>query len=896
MFEVTLWFLLVQLISIMALPLSFSIFRFLPDHGYTLSKPLSLLLVAYPIWLLSATVLPFNAFYCWAIFFVVSLSLNGWLLWRAKGKLRSDLIKFFVSHSRFIVLCEIIFLLAYVYAIGIRLYTPDIADHEKFTDFSFIQSLYLSEKVPSADLWLSGYKINYYYFSHFMMAMLIKMTNIAPAIAFNLCLPIIFAMTALGSFGLVYNLITIAAKSAKSIVAKSPILFGLFGVGLMCFSGNLSPIKQIVLRIQGTAKTWGLDWWISGRIIEYNINEFPQFSFLLGDVHAHVMALPFTILAIGMALCLLCSPVDINLLGLQQNAGRLFFVITSLVFAGLYFLSSWDYPTYLALFLIVALLRVRRINRLDKLLPGSTLAAPKPGLVSFVKLGLLGKPLESSILMSSFWLQLGLSFGFVLRGVLVSSLLLLPFHLTFVSFTSNTNAPAFLADIPILGTLSKLIGVVTERRTSLGDYLIIFGAFLFMLLPWLGLKLHPYLRRYLSNRSLIIGTTLAFAVTVIGWFLDFQLLGPFVILITATIVIVWLEIATRLKPSSDSYLVNENQSSSYTSKSVVTDCFVLTLLVLSLVLGFVPEILYLRDFEDFRLNTLFKTQYQTWVMLSIAAPYAVWWIWTWGSQFYQKSELKPASIPLWLRVWRIFLIPLLCIGFLYAITGPIAKTEGFARSPQIDGSLWLRDVFFFEDDYEAIKWLNMQAAEKLAFRDTILESSSAIDNVNARISTFTGFPALLGWYTRERLWRDTKAPTPPDAINCGEIVAKNKVPVSELWVEAQRGTIARVADKIELRRQATKDKLLEGKKTLQEDEPECRLWLTDLIYRTENATMAEQLLLDAKVRYVYVGKYEITDTESITRRKEYYSYVALTKFAKFMKVIYRNSSVTIYSF
>ena len=42
------------------------------------------------------------------------------------------------------------------------------------------------------------------------------------------------------------------------------------------------------------------DWFAPSRVIPDTINEFPWFSFLLGDLHAHVLALPFTLLALGL--------------------------------------------------------------------------------------------------------------------------------------------------------------------------------------------------------------------------------------------------------------------------------------------------------------------------------------------------------------------------------------------------------------------------------------------------------------------------------------------------------------------------------------------------------------------------------------------------------------------
>ena len=53
------WWLVVEGIGLLGLPLAFMIFRRLPDRGYAFAKPLSILLGGYVFWLaLSLHVLP----------------------------------------------------------------------------------------------------------------------------------------------------------------------------------------------------------------------------------------------------------------------------------------------------------------------------------------------------------------------------------------------------------------------------------------------------------------------------------------------------------------------------------------------------------------------------------------------------------------------------------------------------------------------------------------------------------------------------------------------------------------------------------------------------------------------------------------------------------------------
>ncbi len=95
-------------------------------------------------------------------------------------------------------------------------------------------------------------------------------------------------------------------------------------------------------------------WWRASRVImDYDltgkwmgdiIDEFPFFSYLLGDLHPHVLAMPFNLLAIAVALNIFLGGWrgKIDLFFGQLQISKTGFFIIALVLGGLAFLNTWD--------------------------------------------------------------------------------------------------------------------------------------------------------------------------------------------------------------------------------------------------------------------------------------------------------------------------------------------------------------------------------------------------------------------------------------------------------------------------------------------------------------------------------------------------------------------------
>ncbi len=236
-----------------------------------------------------------------------------------------------------------------------------------------------------------------------------KLLGIVPNIAYNLILPMLFSFTGMGAFSIAYNLV--AWKNGRNLpikesinqridqlpLNKKAIGAGIVATVLCVFLGNLAevplvlntwanastssintglPIDPIVHTVNGalnlaltdaTAPIYPGDWfWTATRTINFQpgevqpITEFPFFTFLYGDLHAHMIALPLTLLALGWA-------VSLVLQGRRQSSSKwttavtiLSFFIGGLTIGSLQATNTWDFPTYLFIGILAVIFNAYR--------------------------------------------------------------------------------------------------------------------------------------------------------------------------------------------------------------------------------------------------------------------------------------------------------------------------------------------------------------------------------------------------------------------------------------------------------------------------------------------------------------------------------------------------------
>nr|MBC7244913.1 hypothetical protein [Chloroflexota bacterium] len=788
MLAVLSWWLIMEVIGLLALPITLRLFRHLPERGYAFARPLGLLLTGYLLWIGCSFGFLHNTRTA-ILFTLLLVGLASFLILRRD---RQDMAKFLRQNWRLFLATELVFAVAFFGWVLVRAYNPEIAATEKPMEIAFLNAILRSERFPPHDPWLSGFAISYYYFGYLLMALLTKLSGVAASIAFNLAIALLFALTATGSFSLVYNLVA-TDKGQRAKESISSLLWALLGPLFMVVIGNLEGIFEVLhTRGLGSPSFWKwLDvnglmeapinnrwiptdmwwWWRASRVVNDRdlygnhmevIDEFPQFSFLLGDMHPHVLALPFVLLAMALALNLLLGARDWIKTESRERAARgrkrkegsskqsaddpersskretsalqrpLFALRDSLLFlwqtrafdlvlagfclGALGFLNTWDFPIHL-----VAVLGAFFI--------GQRFHQCARWLVSTVAFAL-------SLIVPAVLLYLPFYLGFQSQagGVLPVLFNVTRVHQYLLMFGLFVFVIGTLIVLQVVRTVKSL--PAEERRRFPFDFLnwflwLVVGPLLLIVLAVLSVMLTPAGKQFLQGvladervKALIGSTGVMGLLRQAVWM---RLTNPWTFLLLAVLIAALL------------YLVQRSWQGE-SSRSERALLFVYLVAGIGFLLTLAVEFVYLRDSFGTRMNTVFKFYYQAWVMMAIAAAY--------GS-YYILGRAKPSLLanPALRGFWLVAFVVLVLVGMVYPLLGIPNKTGGFRGKPTLDGMAFLQNARL--DDYAAIKWLQSNV-RGVAY---IVESTGGSYTETAWVSAFTGLPTILGWDFHEHQWR-----------------------------------------------------------------------------------------------------------------------------------------------
>src|SRR5919108_5566813 len=352
---------LIELIGLGAAPLAGVLLARLPGAGLGLCKTLGLLLVTWLVWLGGATTLvPYGALSAalW-IALVCALGLlawvrgwegrravargepRGWLARRRWRRLAARVPEPDPLRTRLFWGAEAVFAVAFIGMTLLVAFSPDVWNTEKPMDMAFINAANRADTFPPHDPWLAGADLNYYYVGHLAMALLVKLTAVAPDQGYNVALAALFGLTAAAMFTVGGTIWALARGPDGAVRA------GIAAVVLVVVAGNLDGARLLIAD-GGPLRDY--DWFAASRVIEDTIDEFPWFSFLLGDLHAHVLALPFTLLAFAFALQIALAGPRLAPRGRALlEAGAV-----ALAVGFLYTVNSWSYPVMVGLLVLAS--------------------------------------------------------------------------------------------------------------------------------------------------------------------------------------------------------------------------------------------------------------------------------------------------------------------------------------------------------------------------------------------------------------------------------------------------------------------------------------------------------------------------------------------------------------
>ena len=203
---------------------------------------------------------------------------------------------------------ELIFLaffLLWTYFAGFR---PEAKGTEKFMDYGFMAAMTRSDTLPARDLWYSAGNMNYYYGGQYYAVFLTKLSFTRIQETYNLMRTLVAAFAFVLPFNLVFHMIREIPRKVKAVPGWIAALGGLLAGAAVSLAGNMHYVLYglfgDVFKLSGYEDYWFPN---STRYIGHNpltddqcIHEFPSYSFVLGDLHAHVVNVMFVLLTVGI--------------------------------------------------------------------------------------------------------------------------------------------------------------------------------------------------------------------------------------------------------------------------------------------------------------------------------------------------------------------------------------------------------------------------------------------------------------------------------------------------------------------------------------------------------------------------------------------------------------------
>ena len=304
------WWILAGLLGFVGMPLTGRLFAGFEDRGWIFSKVLSIALTGFVVWfLVSVKILKFTIGSC--IFVCVLYAAGSLFLFYKQSRQGREC--FPVGKASLIFWEELLFFgmfLLWTYFAGFH---PAAYGTEKFMDYGFMEAMMRSTELPAVDLWYSQGHINYYYGGQYFAVFLTKLSGSKVEITYNLMRAFVAGLAFVMPFSLVYQLMSDRIQG-KSLRKNNPLpaIAGMTAGCAVSLAGNMHYViygllLPLIQKWKGT-ETESSYWFPDAtRYIGFDpdvpdktIHEFPSYSFVLGDLHAHVVNIMFVLLLVGL--------------------------------------------------------------------------------------------------------------------------------------------------------------------------------------------------------------------------------------------------------------------------------------------------------------------------------------------------------------------------------------------------------------------------------------------------------------------------------------------------------------------------------------------------------------------------------------------------------------------
>lgn len=304
------WYLLAGLMGLVGMPVTGMLFQRFEDRGWMFSKVLAITVTGFLTWFLVAVgMFPFGTATCVGVSLVCGAVC--FLLFRYQTK--KGIECFPVNAAKLIYWEEFLFFAVFLLWTYLAGFHPAAHGTEKFMDYGFMEAMMRSRELPATDLWYSEGHINYYYGGQYFAVFLTKLSGSKPELTYNLMRTFVAAFAFVLPFSLVYQMaVDRLGRGGRKSHSWVPAVSGMTAGVAVSIAGNMHYVIYAVI-IPAVEKLTGAEeissYWFpdATRYIGFDpdvpdktIHEFPCYSFVLGDLHAHVVNIMFVLLLMGL--------------------------------------------------------------------------------------------------------------------------------------------------------------------------------------------------------------------------------------------------------------------------------------------------------------------------------------------------------------------------------------------------------------------------------------------------------------------------------------------------------------------------------------------------------------------------------------------------------------------